>query len=423
MALTCIACGKPATLHCPKCQQLSVPAEASAFCAQDCFKAAWPTHKASHVRAALLAGAKKADESLAKIPPSFRGFQFTGPLRPCYPLSPTRLLPAPFSPALQRSIPDYAETGVPLDEMENRANIPALTHSKEVQGMRRVGALSGAVLEAVVDAAKEGVTTDELDALAHDMIVSEGAYPAPLNYRGFPKSICTSLNEVICHGIPDQRPLENGDILNVDVSINWEGYHGDCNAMVPIGNVSDEATRLIEAARQALMAPMKVARPGMMYRECGKYIGKAVERTGFSIVKSFCGHGCHKWFHPAPSIPHYPRNKCIGTMEVGNCFTLEPMINAGTWHDTMWPDDWTAVTRDGRLSAQFEHTMIVTKKGVEILTVSERDFVFGKGEVISDEARANGIGTVTYNKLGKWEPGKWDVDNDSSVYITKAGKR
>jgi methionyl aminopeptidase len=375
------------------------------------------------VTAALEAGAAAAVGAASSLPRLFQGYSFTGPLRPAYPLSATRLLPTPLSPALERSIPDYASDGVPLDEIENRAHLVNLTHPKEVQGMRRAGALSGAVLEAVIDAAKEGVTTDELDALAHDMIVGAGAYPAPLNYRGFPKSICTSLNEVICHGIPDQRPLQSGDILNIDVSLNWEGYHGDTNAMVPIGKVSDEATRLIEAARQALIAPMKVCRPGMMYRECGKYIGKAVERTGFSIVKSFCGHGCNKLFHPAPSIPHYPRNKCVGVMEVGHCFTLEPMINAGTWHDVMWPDDWTAVTRDGRLSAQFEHTMIVTKKGVEILTVSERDFVFGKGEVISEEARKNGMGTVTYNQLGKWEPGKWDADNDSSVYITKAGKK
>ncbi|KAF3975645.1 hypothetical protein CMV_001124, partial [Castanea mollissima] len=190
-------------------------------------------------------------------------------------------------------------------------------------------------------------------------------YPSPLNYHSFPKSCCTSVNEVICHGIPDARKLEDGDIVNVDVSVYYKGVHGDLNETYFVGNVDEESRRLVQCTYESLEKAIAIVKPGVRFREIGEVINRHTTMSGFSVVKSYCGHGIGELFHCAPNIPHYGRNKAVGVMKAGQTFTIEPMINAGVWRDRMWPDGWTAVTADGKRSAQFEHTLLVTETGVE----------------------------------------------------------
>jgi methionyl aminopeptidase len=217
--------------------------------------------------------------------------------------------------------------------------------------------------------AKPGVTTDEIDRVVHDACIERNCYPSPLNYRGFPKSVCTSINEVVCHGIPDSRELVDGDICNIDVTVYHDGYHGDLNETWLIGdNVSEEKKKLVQTAYECLELAIEKVKPGMFYRDIGSIISKHAHQRGCSVVRTYCGHGIGKLFHCAPNVPHYARNKAIGVMKPGHIFTIEPMINLGKWGDTLWPDDWIAVTLDGKPSAQFEHTMLVTETGVEVLT-------------------------------------------------------
>jgi methionyl aminopeptidase len=222
---------------------------------------------------------------------------------------------------------------------------------------------------------KPGVTTEEIDALVHNLTIECGAYPSPLNYRGFPKSCCTSINEVICHGIPDVRPLEDGDIVNIDISVYYKGFHADLNETFLVGNVDQSSKMLVKASYDSLMKSIEFAKPGVLFREFGSIITQVVKKHGLSVVKSYCGHGVGELFHCAPNIPHYAKNKAVGTLKPGMAFTIEPMINAGAWNDLTWPDDWTAVTIDGKRSAQFEHTMVVTETGVEVLTARTADSV------------------------------------------------
>lgn len=179
------------------------------------------------------------------------------------------------------------------------------------------------------------------------------------------------MNEVICHGIPDTRALVNGDIVNLDVSVYKNGFHADLNETYLVGDVDDESVALVRTAYECLKAGVDMVRPGEMYRSLGTAISRVADRAGCSVVRSYCGHGIGSLFHTAPNVPHYKRNKAVGVMQEGHSFTIEPMINAGTWHDVLWPDDWTAVTKDGKRSAQFEHTMVVTSDGVELLTARE----------------------------------------------------
>jgi methionyl aminopeptidase len=197
------------------------------------------------------------------------------------------------------------------------------------------------------------------------------SYPSPLNYVHFPKSICTSINESICHGIPDQRPLEDSDIINIDVSLYHEGFHGDINETYYVGEKAREnpdAVRVVETARECLDKAIELVKPGMLFRELGNAIEKHAKSRNCSVVKTYCGHGVNQLFHTTPNVPHYGKNKAVGTAKPGICFTIEPMINIGTHKDKTWPDDWTSVTADGSLSAQFEHTLLVTEDGVEVLT-------------------------------------------------------
>ncbi|KAH8034557.1 hypothetical protein HPB51_025680 [Rhipicephalus microplus] len=349
--------------------------------------------------------------------------------------------------------------------------------------------LAREVLDVALGAAAVGVTTDELDRLVHEASIDRDCYPSPLNYYKFPKSCCTSVNEVICHGIPDMRPLQDGDLLNVDITVYHRGFHGDLNETVFIGNVDESGRKLVRVTYECLSKAIEAVKPGMRYREIGNIIQKHAQSHGFSVVRSYCGHGIHsamasrrchydaafkrkviadaeatedcaagrkfdvpennvrrwrkqktallacaatrkafrgprkgafleveevltdsvkerrchglavtagivqtkareiarergipalkfkasrgwvqKLFHTAPSVPHYAKNKAIGVMKAGHCFTIEPMISEGTWHDEVWPDNWTAVTADGKRSAQFEQTLLVTDTGCEILT-------------------------------------------------------
>jgi len=205
--------------------------------------------------------------------------------------------------------------------------------------------------------------------VVHDYTIEHGAYPAPLNYFNFPKSVCTSVNEVVCHGIPDLYELQDGDIVNVDVSAILDGWHSDLNETFCVGNnVSKEKKNLIKATHDSLFKAMGMCKPGVFYRDLGAVITKHINSSGFSVDKTYCGHGIGEFFHCSPNIPHYAGNKAKFTMKVGHCFTIEPMINMGSWKDTHWPDCWTAVTKDGLPSAQFEHTMVVTENGIENLT-------------------------------------------------------
>jgi methionyl aminopeptidase len=218
-----------------------------------------------------------------------------------------------------------------------------------------------------------GVTTEEIDKVVHEYIISQGAYPSPLGYYNFPRSCCTSVNEIICHGIPDTRPLEEGDIINLDISCYKDGVHADLNETFCVGKVSESSRALIEATYESLMLCIEQCKPGTMYREMGNIISGHVEPKGYSVVRSYQGHGVGRMFHQAPSVPHYSKNKAVGFMKPGHIFTIEPMINMGVWKDITWNDKWTSATADGQRSAQFEHTILITETGCEVLTARTKD--------------------------------------------------
>lgn len=218
-------------------------------------------------------------------------------------------------------------------------------------------------------------------------------YPSPLNYCHFPKSVCTSPNEVICHGIPDQRPLKDGDILNLDISLYHGGFHSDLNETYYVGPSSSQNpdnVRVVEAARDCLDAAIKLVKPGALFRDYGNAIEKVAKERGCQVVKTYCGHGVNQLFHTAPNIPHYAKNKAVGEAKPGMCFTIEPMITLGSYRDKTWPDDWTSVTSDGSRTAQFEHTLLVTEDGVEILTARQANSPGGKVEMPAPVEGANG---------------------------------
>ncbi|XP_011451905.4 methionine aminopeptidase 1 [Magallana gigas] len=349
-------CDKDAKLQCPTCIKLAIPG--SFFCSQDCFKGFWDEHKKIH---------KKAKENSAKNSGEYNpwpGFKFTGALRPQR-VSPKRLVPD----TIPR--PDYADhpEGVPISERQMRGstNIKILT-DEEQEDLRVTCKLGREVLDIAANATEVGITTEEIDRIVHEACVDRQCYPSPLNYYCFPKSCCTSVNEVICHGIPDMRPLEDGDIMNVDITVYHRGCHGDLNETFFVGNVDERSKKLVKTTHECLSLAIDEVKPGVRYRDMGNIIQKHAQAHGFSVVRSYCGHGIHQLFHTAPSVPHYSKNKAIGVMKPGHSFTIEPMISEGTWRDEMWPDNWTAVTLDGKRSAQFEHTLLVTDTGCEVLT-------------------------------------------------------
>ncbi|QCB62122.1 type I methionyl aminopeptidase [Wolbachia endosymbiont of Drosophila mauritiana] len=251
-------------------------------------------------------------------------------------------------------------------------------HSQEdFDFMRKAGRLAAETLDFIAPYVKVGLTTNELNDLCHDFIINAGAIPAPLNYKGYPKSICTSKNAVVCHGIPDDKPLKDGDILNIDVTVILNGWYGDTSRMFWTGKPSIKAKRLCNAAYNVLMEAIKQVKPGNKLNEIGFAIEKYIEDFGYSIVRNYCGHGIGKVFHAPPNVVHFYDEGEDLILKEGMFFTVEPMINAGK-HETLLSklDGWTVTTRDLSLSAQFEHTLGVTKDGVEIFTLSPKNWHF-----------------------------------------------
>jgi len=240
------------------------------------------------------------------------------------------------------------------------------------EGMRKAGRLCAEALDLLVDHVRPGVTTAALDRLIFDFAVGHGAYPAPLDYRGFTKSICTSLNHVVCHGIPDDKPLRSGDVLNIDVTLILDGWHGDSSRMYAVGDIPRRAERLIEVTYEALMIGVAAVKPDATTGDIGAAIQEFAEGERCTIVREFCGHGIGRLFHDEPNILHYGRRGEGVVLKPGMFFTVEPMVNLGRPQVKVLGDGWTAVTRDRSLSAQFEHTVGVTEQGVEIFTVSPR---------------------------------------------------
>ncbi len=259
--------------------------------------------------------------------------------------------------------PPYAASGEPGPPTSS-----ATRTADEIARMRRSGAIAAEVLLAAVDHVEPGMTTDKLDAFVHDEIVRRGAYPSPLNYRGYPKSVCTSVNEVICHGIPDSRVLQDGDIMNIDVTVYAEGVHGDTSVTVLIGDVDEQSQHLVRETRAALYLAIDEVAPGRPLNVIGKAIEGHARRNGLSVVREFIGHGVGTEFHSGLQIPHYFDRHLTSKIETDMTFTIEPMLNLGGPDLYLWDDDWTAVTADGRRSAQFEHTLLVVEAGAEILT-------------------------------------------------------
>ena len=247
---------------------------------------------------------------------------------------------------------------------------------QDIEKMRIAGRLAAEVLEMIEPHVKAGVTTEELNLICHDYIVDvQKAIPAPLNYKGFPKSICTSINHVVCHGIPNDKPLKDGDILNIDITVIKDGYFGDTSKMFLIGKVPEWAERLCQVTQECLYKGISVVRPGARLGDIGEIIQKHAEKHGFSVVREYCGHGIGTVFHEEPQVVHYGRAGTGLELKAGMTFTIEPMINQGRFETRLLGDGWTAITKDRKLSAQYEHTILVTEDGYEILTLRSDDTI------------------------------------------------
>jgi len=241
--------------------------------------------------------------------------------------------------------------------------------TEEIELMRQTCKLASSTLDFISKEVKEGVSTLKLNDLCHEYIMDHGAYPAPLNYHGFPKSVCTSLNEVICHGIPsDKDVLKSGDILNIDVTTKLNGYHGDTNRTFLIGEVKPEVKRLVDITKQSLENAIAIVKPGARLGDIGHCIESFAHENDFTVVHEYCGHGIGKEFHEEPQVLHYGRANTGIELKEGMTFTIEPMVNLGQRYSKLLKDGWTVVTKDRKPSAQFEHTILVTKEGAEVLT-------------------------------------------------------
>ena len=286
--------------------------------------------------------------------------------------SPRRSVPADIAR------PPYALTGDPGPSV-----LPLVRTPDEIQSMRKAGAVAAEVLLHVGKHVEVGITTDKLDQIAHDETVRLGAYPSPLNYRGYPKSVCTSVNEVICHGIPDSRQLRDGDIVNIDVTVFYEGMHGDTSVTFLVGEVDDWSRHLVRETRTAMYKGIETVRNGSKVNDIGRAIEQHAHANDLSVVREFIGHGTGPEFHSALAIPHYYDRRATTEIVTGTSFTIEPMLNLGGTGMYLWDDDWTAVTADGRRTAQFEHTIVCTDDGYEIMTQTSAGTI--PAEVFADD--------------------------------------
>jgi methionyl aminopeptidase len=243
---------------------------------------------------------------------------------------------------------------------------------KEIEAMRRACHIAAETLLGAAELIRPGISTDAINQWVHEDTLRRGARPAPLNYHGFPKSVCTSINEVVCHGIPNSQRLKDGDIINVDVTSIYEGFHGDTSATFYVGEPSKDARRVTETARRSLDIGISVVRDGARLGDIGAAIQEFAEGQGCSVVRAFVGHGIGRRFHEPPQVSHVGTKGSLLRLRAGMCFTIEPMINIGGYEVDVLDDGWTVVTRDGSLSAQFEHTLVVTKDGCEVLTARNR---------------------------------------------------
>lgn len=266
----------------------------------------------------------------------------------------------------------------PLVKQEHRAKPITIKTPEEIDKMRVAGQLAAEVLVMIEPYVKEGISTHELDRICHDYMVNvQHTIPAPLNYKGFPNAICTSINHQVCHGIPSQKPLKNGDVVNIDITVIKDGFHGDTSKMFIIGEASNPAKQLVAATYQCLRLGIAQVKPGNFLGDIGFAIQKFAENQGYSVVQEYCGHGIGRDFHEEPQVMHYGKPKTGVLLRPGMTFTIEPMINAGKRYVKRLPDNWTVVTKDRSLSAQWEHTILVTETGMEVLTkrAEEADFV------------------------------------------------
>jgi len=279
-----------------------------------------------------------------------------------------RVLQGAVSP--RRPVPDhvarppYADSGVPIRWAEPRVKSPEI-----IERMRHAGAVAAEVLRLAGDMVAPGVTTDEIDVYVHDLCIERNSYPSPLNYNHFPKSVCTSVNEVICHGIPDSRPLQDGDIVNIDVTTFIGGVHGDTNATFFVGNVDPASRQLVQVTEECMWHGIEAVKPGRPISDIGRAIEVHAKKFRYGVVRAFIGHGIGEQFHTDVQVLHYYDERANTIMRPGMTFTIEPMITMGSWqHKMVFDDNWTAVTTDGRRTAQFEHTILVTDDGFDVLT-------------------------------------------------------
>ncbi|NBV03313.1 MAG: type I methionyl aminopeptidase [Acidimicrobiia bacterium] len=285
----------------------------------------------------------------------------------CHRASEGRVLPGVISP--MRTVPShiarpsYADSG-----LVERWDEPTVKSDDVIERMRRAGRVASEVLRLSGEFLRPGITTDEVDEYTHNLFIERGAYPSTLNYHGYPKSLCTSANEVICHGIPDSRVIRDGDIMNLDVTGFIGGVHGDTNATFLIGEVSDEHRRLVRVTEECMWLGIEAVRPGRPLSDIGRAIEQHADAQGYGVVRAFIGHGIGEQFHTDIQVLHYYDSRATTVMRPGMVFTIEPMITLGSWQHRMWDDGWTAVTSDGRWTAQFEHTILVTDDGAEVLT-------------------------------------------------------
>ena len=241
---------------------------------------------------------------------------------------------------------------------------------EEIALIRESGRIAAEAIALVGESVRPGVTTEELDVIGHEFLIANGAYPSTLGYRGYPKSLCSSVNEVICHGIPDDTVIDDGDIVNIDITAYKNGFHGDSNQTFIAGTASEEVSLLVERTREALNRGIKAVAPGRQVNVIGRAIESYAKRFGYGVVRDYTGHGVGAAFHSGLIIPHYDSAPAYDTeIEVGMVFTIEPMLTLGTHEWSMWADDWTVVTRDASITAQFEHTLVVTERGAEVLTL------------------------------------------------------